>query len=249
MRMQIKDFALLTGVSVRTLHYYDQIGLLRPAYVDQSNGYRYYDDDALERMQEILFYRELDFSLKSILDMLSCPDYDRQEALSMQRELLVMKKERIERIIAAIDSAGKGKIDMKAFDNSDYQAARAQYQAEAKERWGNTPAYREYEEKSAEYTEDRNNVLGSGMYAIFHRFSLCLNDGDAPESDCAQALVKSLQEYISENYYTCTPDILSGLGQMYVCDERFRKNIDRHKDGTAAFVSSAIAFYCKRTDK
>ncbi len=101
MKMQIKEFAKLTGVSVRTLHYYDEIGLLKPALVDAQNGYRFYDENSLLRMQEILFYRELDFPLKSILEILSSPDYNKQKALAKQRKLLELKKERLERIIDA----------------------------------------------------------------------------------------------------------------------------------------------------
>ena len=134
MKMQINEFAKLAGVSVRTLHYYDEIGLLKPAFVDEQNGYRFYDEISLERMQEILFYRELDFELKSIAEILSSPDYDKQKALAEQRKLLILKKERLERIIAALDSAEKGKITMSAFDNSDYENTRKQYEAEAKKK-------------------------------------------------------------------------------------------------------------------
>ena len=118
MNMQIKEFARLTGVSVRTLHYYDEIGLLKPACVDAHTGYRYYDEHSLLRMQEILFYRELDFSLKSISEILSSPNYDKQMALREQKKLLTLKKERLERLIAAIDSAAKGETVMDVFDNS-----------------------------------------------------------------------------------------------------------------------------------
>jgi DNA-binding transcriptional MerR regulator len=105
--MQIKEFAEFTGVSVRTLHYYDEIGLLVPAFVDGSNGYRYYDESSLLRMQEILFYRELDFSLKSIGKIISSPNYNKNKALKEQKYLLTLKKERLERLISAIDGAVK----------------------------------------------------------------------------------------------------------------------------------------------
>ena len=95
MKLQIKEFAELTGVSVRTLHYYDEIGLLKPSYVDEQNGYRFYDENSLERMQEILFYRELDFPLKSIAEILASPNYDKQKVLAEQKRLLTLKKEQI----------------------------------------------------------------------------------------------------------------------------------------------------------
>jgi preprotein translocase subunit SecA len=128
---------------VRTLHYYDEIGLLVPAHIDECTGYRYYDETSLLRMQEILFYRELDFSLKSIGEMLSSPNYDTNKALKEQKKLLTLKKERLERLISAIDDAMKGENVMKAFDSSEFD----KHKAEAKERWGKTDAYKEHEEE------------------------------------------------------------------------------------------------------
>ena len=112
MKLQIKEFARLTGVSVRTLHYYDEIGLLAPGFVDAENGYRFYDEKSLERMQEILFYRELDFELKSIMKILSSKNYDKKKAISEQKKLLTLKKERLERLIIALEKAEKGETDM-----------------------------------------------------------------------------------------------------------------------------------------
>ena len=243
MKMQINEFAKLTGVSVRTLHYYDEIGLLKPAFVDEQNGYRFYEENSLLRMQEILFYRELDFSLKSILEILSSPDYDKQKALAEQRKLLELKKERLERIIDALDGATKGKVTMAAFDNSDYETARKQYEVEAKQRWGETDAYKEHQEKTADYSKDKWQEVNDGLMTIFAKFAECMKNGQTADSDDAQALVKELQNYITENYYTCTKDILAGLGQMYVADERFKTNIDKNGDGTAEFVSKAIENY------
>ena len=143
MKMHIKDFAELTGVSVRTLHYYDEIGLLKPSSVDEQNGYRFYDERCLERMQEILFYRELDFPLKDIQMILFSPDHDKQAALKEQKCLLTLKKERLERLIAALDSAMKGAdLSMNIFDNSEFEAKRGEYAKEAKEKWGATAAYK-----------------------------------------------------------------------------------------------------------
>lgn len=244
MKMQINEFAKLTGVSVRTLHYYDEIGLLKPAFVDEQNGYRFYDENSLERMQEILFYRELDFELKSILEILSSPDYDKKKALAEQRKLLILKKERLERIIDALDGAEKGNVTMTVFDNSDYETARKQYETEAKQRWGETEAYKEHSEKTANYTKDKWQAVNDGLMSVFAKFAECKQNGNTADSDNAQALVKELQVYITKNYYTCTNEILSGLGQMYVADERFKNNIDKHTPGTADFISKAIKIYC-----
>ena len=242
MKMQIKEFAEFTGVSVRTLHYYDEIGLLWPAEVDRETGYRFYDENSLLRMQEILFYRELDFSLKSIGEILSSPDYDKKRALNEQKHLLQLKKKRLERLIEAIDDAVKGEIVMKAFDNRDFET----YKSEVQERWGKTDAYREHTEKTKNYSRDKWSGMIDDLNAIFGEFAVYMKNGAKPGDADAQTLVKSLQTHITENFYTCTKEILAGLGQMYVCDERFRNNIDKHADGTAAFASEAIAVYCKK---
>ena len=244
MKLQIKEFAELTGVSVRTLHYYDEIGLLKPSYVDEQNGYRFYDEASLERMQKILFYRELDFPLKSIAEILASPNYDKQKALAEQKRLLTLKKDRLERLIAALEQAEKGEITMSAFDNSEYEIARQQYEDAAKQRWGGTDAYKESQAKTAGYSKDKWNDVLAGMNDVFAEFAECRNSGDSADSDMSQQLVKKLQDYITANFYHCTDDILAGLGQMYVCDERFKNNIDSHGEGIAEFASEAIKIYC-----
>ncbi len=242
MKMQIKEFADFTGVSVRTLHYYDEIGLLRPAFVDRSTGYRFYDENSLFRMQEILFYRELDFSLKSIRELLSSPNYDKNKALNEQKHLLTLKKERLERLISAIDGAVKGENIMKAFDNSEFE----KYKAEAKEKWGKTDAYKEHAERTKNYSKQQWNDLTEGMDLIMAEFAVCKRKVETPDSTEVQNLVKMLQNHITENYYLCTNEILAGLGQMYAADERFKNNIDKHADGTAAFIGEAIKVYCSK---
>ena len=240
MKMQIKEFADFTGVSVRTLHYYDEIGLLKPSMVDENNGYRFYDEKSLLRMQEILFYRELDFPLKSIFNILSSPSYDKQKALAEQKKLLTLKKERLERLIKAVDKATKGDIIMDAFKNTDFE----QNKDEVKARWGKTEAYAEYTEKTDSYTKEKQSSLADGMEAIFAEFALCKKEGKGVGSEEAQGLAKKLQQYITDNFYTCTKEIFKGLGQMYVCDERFKNNIDKAGEGTAEFVSKTIEIYC-----
>ena len=240
--MQIKEFAEFMGVSVRTLHYYDEIGLLTPALVDKFTGYRFYDDNSLLRMQEVLFYRELDFSLKSIGEILSSPNYDKTKALKEQKHLLTLKKERLERLIFAIDGAVKGETIMKAFDNSEFE----KYKAEAKEKWGKTDAYKEHAERTKNYSKQKWNDLAEGMDHIMAEFAVCMRKVKTPDSAEVQNLVKMLQDHISENYYLCTNQILAGLGQMYVADERFKSNIDKHADGTAEFICEAIEIYCRK---
>ena len=241
MKMQIKEFAEFTGVSVRTLHYYDEIGLLKPASVDKFTGYRFYDKKSLLRMQEILFYRELDFSLKSIDKILSSPNYDKEKALAEQKKLLLIKKERLERLISAIDRAEKGENVMNVFDNSEFE----NYKQEVKEKWGETDAYKEHKEKTKDYGKEKWNNLSEKMNDIMVEFSVCMKNGEGPDSDNAQSLVKMLQNHITENYYHCSNEILMGLGQMYIADERFKNNIDKNGEGTAEFISKAIEIYCR----
>ena len=238
--MQIKEFAEFMGVSVRTLHYYDEIGLLLPAFVDKTTGYRFYDENSLLRMQEILFYRELDFSLKSIGEILSSPNHDKSKALNEQKQLLILKKERLEHLISAIDSAVKGENVMKAFDNSEFE----KYKAEAREKWGKTDAYKEHAQRTRNYSGQKWNDLAEGMDHIMEAFAICMRKDKSPDSPEAQSLVKMLQIHITENYYPCTNEILASLGHMYVADERFTNNIDKYADGTAAFICEAIAVYC-----
>ena len=241
MKMQIKEFARLSGVSVRTLHYYDEIGLLRPAAVDGQTGYRYYDEASLLRMQEILFYRELDFPLKSIVEILSSPHYNKEEALREQKELLKLKKERLERLIGAIDGALKGENVMKAFDNSKME----QYMERAKDRWGKTAAWQEFEEKSIGRTAETERDLGEQMMDVFVRLGALR--GEDPGSEAVQQTVAQLQQFITEHYYTCTKEILRHLGQMYTAVGSMRDNIDaRGGAGTAELAARAIEIYCSK---
>ena len=131
---------------------------------------------------------------------------------------------------------------MTAFDNSEFE----KYKVEAREKWGKTDAYSQYAEKTAEYSKQKWNALAGEMDSIMAKFAVCMRNGAGADSADAQDLVKMLQNHISAHYYPCTNDILMGLGQMYVADERFKNNIAKHANGTAVFISEAIAFFCRR---
>lgn len=239
MRLSVSEVAKLCGVSVRTLHYYDHIGLLCPETAVDS-GYRWYGAADVEKMQQILFYRELDFSLKDIRDILADPQYDKQKALRRQRQLLLLKRERLDGLLELLDANLKGErtMEFKGFDAGELEAARRQYADEAKARWGHTDAWQASQEKTEDWA-----AQAEGMNDIFRRAAALRNsDPTAPE---AQTLVREWQAFISEHYYPCTDQILAGLGEMYTADERFRENLDRFGEGTAAFLSKAIAAYCK----
>jgi hypothetical protein len=141
-------------------------------------------------------------------------------------------------LIDAVDLAAKGEIVMSAFDNKEYE----KYKDEAKERWGKTDAYREYEARGGKGA-DRDAI--DGMRGIFADFARVMRAGATPGSAEAQAAVEALQIHITKNFYTCTKEILAGLGQMYTADERFKANIDIHGAGTADFAAAAIAIYCR----
>ena len=120
------------------------------------------------------------------------------------------------------------------------------YETEARSRWGNTDAYREHEQKTKNYTKEKWVEANDGLMAIFAKFAVCKNSGESADSDEAQALVAKLQAHITANYYTCTNEILAGLGKMYIADERFKKNIDKYGEETAEFASAAIEVYCRK---
>ena len=164
----------------------------------------------------------------------------------LHRDPPLIKKERLERLIAALEQAEKGGITMSAFDNSEYETARQQYEDEAKQRWGGTDAYKESLAKTAGYSKEQWSDALGGMNGIFAEFADCKNCGESVDSDTAQRLVKKLQNYITEHFYHCTDEILADLGQMYVGDGRFKNNIDKCGEGTAEFVSEAIKIYCTK---
>ncbi len=238
----VNEVSRLTGVSIRTLQYYDRIGLLHPAKYTEA-GYRLYDDTALERLQQILFFRELEFPLKDIREIVGSPGFDRSKALGQQIELLKRKKEHIENLIElaeGIRSLGVRKLSFEAFDTGKID----EYAAQAKASWGATPAYKEYEERAKGRTKEDDKKIYQGMIDIFAGFGAVRNTDSASET--AQAQVKKLQAYITEHMYTCTKEILGGLGKMYAAGGEFTKNIDSYGgEGTADFAAKAIEIYCR----
>ncbi|MGN0517178.1 MAG: MerR family transcriptional regulator [Acutalibacteraceae bacterium] len=239
----VHEVSNISGVSIRTLHHYDAIGLLKPTELTQS-GYRLYDDAALERLQSILLFRELGFPLKDIRVIIDSPVFDKREALRQQIKLLELKRKQIDGLISLaqniIDNGGN-KMDFSAFDKREQE----QYAKEAKERWGGTSAYAEYETRVQGKSDGEQIKAADGLMRIFAEMGKIKNS--APDSVQAQAIVKKLQQYITDNYYTCTPQILSSLGAMYTGDERFKQNIDSTGgEGTAEFTALAIEAYVNK---
>ncbi len=235
----VKQMSEISGVSVRTLHHYDAIGLLKPSAVTEA-GYRLYDDTALRRLHSILLFRELQFPLKEIKKILDSGSFDPQQALQQQIELLELQRQHLEDVIAhARDIQKKGAMTM-SFDVFDKKKQK-EYEAEAKRRWGGTEAYKEYEEKSGGKDMD---AAGKGLMEIFARLG-AVREGD-PAGAEAQAFVQELQDYISTHFYTCTKPILAGLGQMYAAEGEMKDNIDSYGGaGTADFAAKAIEVFCR----
>ena len=240
--MTVSEVSRRTGVSVRALQYYDKIGLLSPATRTPS-GYRLYDDEALERLQQILLFRELQFPLKEIKIILESPTFDRGRVLEQQIVLLTLKKERLERLISfarEIKETGERQMDFSAFDREKLEA----YAKEARAAWGGTAAFREFEEKAHGRGRREEEMLITEFMELFAEFGQ-LRD-KLPEAPEVKDQVKKLQAYITEHFYTCTPEILAGLGQMYAADSRMKENIDRAGgEGTAVFAAEAIRLYCR----
>ena len=238
----VKEVSTLTGVSVRTLHHYDAIGLLKPTRVTEA-GYRLYDDTALRRLQTILLFRELQFPLKEIREILDSPEFDPKEALEQQIHLLELQRQHLDKLISharQIQTTGVTFMDFSSFDHSELD----EYAAQAKAKWGKTDAYKEFEQKTAGQTTAQMQKAGEGLMDIFAQIGAIRHT--SPASGEAQALVAKLQGFITEHYYTCTKDILRGLGQMYIAGDSMTENIDKAGgEGTAEFAHQAIEIFCK----
>ena len=238
----IHEVSELAGVSIRTLQYYDKIGLLLPSAHTEA-GYRLYDDEALERLQQILLFRELEFPLKEIKEIISRPNFDKAKALEQQIELLTLKKEHIENLIALareIQTTGGKTMDFEAFDRTKMD----EYAAQARASWGSTQEYREFEKKDAGRTPADHDELNRQMMGIFAEFGE-IKEQD-PSSDEAQKLVKKLQNFITEHFYNCSNQVLESLGKMYANGGEFTQNINAAAgEGAAEFAAEAIEVYCK----
>ena len=240
--MTVNEVSKISGVSVRTLHYYDEIGLLRPKSIAE-NGYRQYDEESVARLQRIMLFRELEFPLADIRRILDAPGLDMKAILSDQVKLLLLKREHIDGIIKfAGEIMNKEETDMsfKAFDRSKIE----EYSAEVKKRWGNTDAYREFEARNANDSDAVTDEKARGLMQVFARFGELR--GMEPSDTEVQETVVRLRDYITANYYTCTKEILRGLGEMYSAGGEMTDNIDTYAGtGTAEFASAAIKLFCK----
>lgn len=238
----IKEVSKIAGISVRTLQYYDKIGLLKPT-AHSDAGYRLYSDSELITLQHILLFRELEFPLKEIKEILNSENFDKDIALEQQINLLTLKKERLENLILfakGIELLGVDYMNFTAFDTKKID----EYAKQAKESWGNTKEFKEFEKKQKNRSDEETKMVNQQLMMIFAEFGKIKLE--KYESEEAQNLVKKLQNFITDNFYICSNEILSGLGKMYASGGDFTKNIDAFAgEGTAVFVDKAIEYYCK----
>lgn len=240
--MTVNEVSKLSGVSIRCLQYYDKIGLLIPEKYSEA-GYRLYGYSSLERLQQILLFRELEFPLKEIKQIIDSPGYNKTDVILQQIDLLTLKKQRIDSLIEFAERLKMKEGNIMDFDVFN-KKKEEEYTSLAKEKWGNTKQFKEFEEnnknKSEKDKQDENNEFMSIFERIGEVKTLDISDNKV------QILIKALQEYISSHYYNCSDEILYSLGEMYVADPEFKTNIDNAGgEGTADFTNKAIKFYCR----
>jgi DNA-binding transcriptional MerR regulator len=244
MSYSVSQIASLAGVSVRTLHHYDRIGLLTPA--DRSGaGYRRYGDRDLRRLQQIMFYRELGFALSDITDLVSDPDAGPAEHLRRQHELLAARLERTRRLIEAVERAMEAEKlgisltpeeRLEVFGDHDP----AQFAGEVAERWGDTEAYRQVRQRTRSYRKQDWLAIKAEAGQITAAFAAALAAGEAPDSATATGVAEQHRQHIMRWFYDCPVQMHRGLGEMYVADERFAANYEAVAPGLASYVRDAI---------
>ncbi|REK71805.1 MerR family transcriptional regulator [Paenibacillus paeoniae] len=247
--MKVKEVAKLAGVSVRTLHHYDEIGLLIPDQLTES-GYRVYSEQNLEQLQQILFFRELGFPLKKIKEIVTSPDFDRLEALKLHEEMLVEKKKHIDTLLQTVAKTiqhARGEVHMshkETFQGFDFSSN--PYEQEARERWGDQAV----DESNAKVAKMKKNgqmeKFQEDMNGLYARLAE-LRHTD-PASEDAQAAIGEWYRMLSQ-MGSYSAEAFKGLGQMYVADERFTKNIDNFGEGLAVFMRDAMAIYADQLPK
>jgi len=239
----VGEVAAMAGVTVRALHHYDRIGLLSPSG-RSSAGYRLYAPDDLDRLHQVLLYRELGFSLEDVADLLA-DDADPEAHLRRQHRLLRDRLERTQQMVAAVEKEMEARAmgmsltpeeKFEVFGDFDPD----QYEEEVQERWGETDAYAQSKRRTSAYTKDdwvRIKAEGEDVEA---RFAAALAAGVPADSEQAMDLAEEHRQQISRNFYDCPPEMHAGLGRMYVEDERFTAHYDRRAPGLAQYVSTAV---------
>ncbi len=238
----VSEISKITGVSKRTIRYYDNIGLLKPSEVSAS-GYRLYDQNDIETLQQILFLRELDMPIKEIKIIISNPNLNKQELLIKHKKILLLKKQRLTKLINLIDKKLKESniMSIKEFNNENIKKLQKQYATEVKEKYGHTAQYKEFQEKELKRSTNEQSAVIDNFNLIFKKFANIMDYGS--NSKEAYQLAEELQNYITQNFYECTDEMLKSLGELYVSDKRFSENIDKHAQNLSTFVKDSIISY------
>jgi DNA-binding transcriptional MerR regulator len=253
MSWTVGELARLAGVTVRTLHHYDRIGLVRPSE-RTSAGYRSYDLRDLDRLQQVLVYRELGFPLEEVATLLDDPDADPAAHLRRQHRLLRERLERTQAMVAAVEKEMEARSmgisltpeeRFEVFGENDP----AQYDAEVEERWGETEAYAQSKRRTAAYTKDDWVRIKEEGAAVERRFAEALRSGVPADSPEAMDIAEEHRQQISRNFYDCPPQMHAGLGRMYVEDERFTAHYEEVAPGLAQFVSTAVQANAARQEE
>ena len=243
--------AHMTGVTLRALRYYDKIGLVRPSHYTDS-GYRQYSEGDLSTLQQVLLYKELDFSLATIRDIMGAPDFDRSAALTAQAELLARRAQRYSVLAQLAQNtwqAMKGEKTMQdkdmfaGFDYDKMMEEQQTYQAEVQQRWGDCEAYRESRKRTAHYTKKDWMRISQDQGDTMQVLAECFQRNVPVDDDDVQAAVHVTRQFITDHFYECTLEIWGGLGEMYVADDRFRATYDKIAPGLAVYFRNAIRVY------
>ncbi|MGG5460398.1 MerR family transcriptional regulator [Clostridium sp. B9] len=246
---KVKEVSDLTGISIRMLHHYDKINLLKPSNLSEA-GYRLYSDGDLEVLQQILIYRELDFSLKEIREILDDKNFDLKDALISQKKLIIEKRNRLNKIIDTIENTIKHVEEETSmskkgmFEGLNVNKHIKKYEKEVEEKYGENEAYKESKKRTVKYSKEDWNNINSEIDILYKELAK-LKDRDVSDEN-VQELVNQWRMLISNNFYNCTIEIFKGLADMYIYDERFTKNIDKYGEGFTEFLSEAMKYYCDK---
>lgn len=250
MAYTVKQLAKIAGVSVRTLHFYDEAGLLKPSSIER-NGYRKYEEKELLLLQQILFFKELDFSLGDIKKMITARNFDMVASLQDHKQLIELKKKRLTGLLKTIDKTITKLTKKKMMNDEELYDAfsdeeQKKYQEEAKQRWGNTKAYKQSQERTKNWTKEDYARVKKAAEEFMKRV-VAVSDKPIASKE-VQAIIREWRQGIDQ-FYDTTLEMCRNLGEMYVADPRFTKYYDKHKPGLAVFMRDAINYYCDHAEK
>jgi DNA-binding transcriptional MerR regulator len=242
--VNVGQVAELAGITVRTLHHYDRIGLLAPSG-RTAGGYRDYAPADLDRLHQVLVYRELGFPLEEVATLLDDPDADPAAHLRRQHRLLRDRLERTQAMVAAVEKEMEARqmgISLTPEERFELfgDGFSDEYQTEAEERWGDTEAWAQSQRRTAAYTKEDWVRIKDEADGLQRRFAEVMASGAAADSEAAMDVAEEHRQHISRNFYDCPPAMHAGLGRMYVEDERFAANYEKVAPGLAQYVSTAV---------